>query len=180
MFNVCQHICIYIYVYTYIYIYTHTQTYIYIYIYTHKYILIYIVIYICIYTYVCSYIYIYTHTHTYIYIYIYIYTNIYVYIYISSSYRATSTNIPDPLSPLLLIVHRFRQVLRAISHILIELLYVGSSLLSCFSSAISGGPAYLVRLTLIVFMIGGRWPYSCCFAGCCLQDLFKIARSILV
>ena len=35
-------------------------------------------------------------------------------------------------------------------------------------------PACLVRLHLIVFMIGGRWPYSCCFV-----DLFNIARSIL-
>ena len=41
-------------------------------------------------------------------------------------------------------------------------------------------PACLVRLTLIVFVMGGRWPYSCYFVGCCLQDLFKIARSILV
>ena len=24
-----------------------------------------------------------------------------------------------------------------------------------------------------------KWPYSC-FVGCCFQDLFKIARSILV
>ena len=30
-------------------------------------------------------------------------------------------------------------------------------------------PACLVRLTLIVFVIGGRRPYSCCFVGCCLQ-----------
>ena len=41
-------------------------------------------------------------------------------------------------------------------------------------------PACLVRLTWIVFVIGGRWPYSCCFVGCCLQDLSNIARSILV
>ena len=41
-------------------------------------------------------------------------------------------------------------------------------------------PACLVRLTWIVFMMGSRWPYSWCFVGCCLQDLFKIARSILV
>ena len=41
-------------------------------------------------------------------------------------------------------------------------------------------PAYLVRLTWIVFVIGGRWPYSWCLLGCCRQDLFKIARSILV
>ena len=41
-------------------------------------------------------------------------------------------------------------------------------------------PACLVRLILIVFVAGGRWPYSRCFVGCCLQDLFNIARSILV
>ena len=37
-----------------------------------------------------------------------------------------------------------------------------------------------VCLTWIVFVMGGKWPYSCCFVGCCLQDLFNIARSILV
>ena len=41
-------------------------------------------------------------------------------------------------------------------------------------------PACLVRLTWIVFVIGGRWPYSWCLVGCCRQYLFKIARSILV
>ena len=41
-------------------------------------------------------------------------------------------------------------------------------------------PACLVRLTWIVFVIGGRWPYSWCLVGCCHQDLFKIARSILI
>ena len=39
-------------------------------------------------------------------------------------------------------------------------------------------PACLVRLTWIVFVIGGRWPYSWCLVGCCRQDLSKIARSI--
>ena len=28
--------------------------------------------------------------------------------------------------------------------------------------------------------MGGRWPYSCCFMGCYLQDFFNIACSILV
>ena len=41
-------------------------------------------------------------------------------------------------------------------------------------------PACLVRLNWIAFLIGGRWPYSWCLVGCCRQDLFKIARSILV
>ena len=39
-------------------------------------------------------------------------------------------------------------------------------------------PACLVRLTWIVFVIGGRLPYSWCLVGCCCQDLFRIARSI--
>ena len=37
-------------------------------------------------------------------------------------------------------------------------------------------PAYLVRLTWIVFVIGGSWPYSWCLVGCCRQDLFKYKR----
>ena len=41
-------------------------------------------------------------------------------------------------------------------------------------------PTCLVRLTWIVFVMGGRWSYSCCFVGCCPQDVFNIARSILV
>ena len=41
-------------------------------------------------------------------------------------------------------------------------------------------PACLVRLAWIVFLMGGRWPYSWCLVGCCRQDLFNIARSILV
>ena len=41
-------------------------------------------------------------------------------------------------------------------------------------------PACLVRLTVIVFVMGGNWPYSCCVVRCCLQDLFNISRSILV
>ena len=41
-------------------------------------------------------------------------------------------------------------------------------------------PACLVCLTLIVFMMGGRWTYSWWFVGCCLQDLFNIDRSVLV
>ena len=36
-------------------------------------------------------------------------------------------------------------------------------------------PACLVRLILIVFMMGGWWPNSCSFVGCCFQDLFNIA-----
>ena len=38
-------------------------------------------------------------------------------------------------------------------------------------------PACLVCLTWIVFVMGGRWPYSWCLVGCCCQDLFNIARN---
>ena len=41
-------------------------------------------------------------------------------------------------------------------------------------------PAGLVCLIWIVLKMGDRWPYSCCFGGCCFQDLFSIAHSILV
>ena len=62
-------------------------------------------------------IYIYIYIYTYIY-WRYIYIYIYIYISSSSSCRAGSTDIPDPLSPLLPIVHRPRQVLRTTSRIL--------------------------------------------------------------
>ena len=39
-------------------------------------------------------------------------------------------------------------------------------------------PACLVCLTRIVFVMGGRWPYSWCLVRCCRQNLFNIARSI--
>ena len=41
-------------------------------------------------------------------------------------------------------------------------------------------PAYLVRLPWIVYLMGGRLPYSWCFVGYCRPDLFNIARNILV
>ena len=41
-------------------------------------------------------------------------------------------------------------------------------------------PACLVRLTCIIFVMGGKWPYSWCLVGCCRQNLFNIARNILV
>ena len=40
-------------------------------------------------------------------------------------------------------------------------------------------PACLARLSWIFFVMGSRCPYSYCFVGCCFQDLFSIARSIL-
>ena len=106
----------------------------------------------------------------------------------SSSCRGASTDIPDPLSPLLPIVHRFWQVLRATylhraGRSAFAWPYKGvhrSTSLMSSSLLLQQCLACLVRLTWIVFVMEGRWPYSWCFVGCCLQDLFNIARSILV
>ena len=61
--------------------------------------------------------------------------------------------------------------------------YVGvhtSTSLMSSSLLLQQCPACLVRLAWIVFVIGGRWPYSWCLVGCYRQDLFNIARNILV
>ena len=55
-----------------------------------------------------------------------------------------------------------------------------STLLMSSSLFLQQCPACLVRLPWILFVMGGRWPYSWCLVWCCLQDLFNIARSILV
>ena len=114
----------------------------------------------------------------------------------SSSCHTISTDIPDPLSPPLPIVYCFQQVFRATYCIGIELLYVNSSWSSCLCSAMSRGPQEYITYEFVLtspavssmsgssnfdsFHDGGRWLYSCCFVGCCLQDLFNIAPSILV
>ena len=41
-------------------------------------------------------------------------------------------------------------------------------------------PACLIRLACIVYVTGGRRPYSWRLVGYCCQDLFNIARNILV
>ena len=53
------------------------------------------------------------------------------------------------------------------------------SLLSS-SLLLQKSPAFLVRLIWIIFVMGGRCPYSCCLVGCYLQALLNIAHSILV
>ena len=60
--------------------------------------------------------------------------------------------------------------------------YVGvhrSTSLMSLSLLLQPCPVCLVRLTWIVLVMGGRWPYSWCLVGCCHQDLFNIAHSIL-
>ena len=54
--------------------------------------------------------------------------------------------------------------------------YVGvhrSTLLMSSSLLLQQCPECLVRLTWIVFVMGGRWPYSWCLVGCCRQDFFQ-------
>ena len=61
--------------------------------------------------------------------------------------------------------------------------YVGvhrSTSLMSSSLLLQQCPVCLVRLALRVFVMGGTWPYTWCFVGCCRQDLFIIARNILV
>ena len=60
-----------------------------------------------------------------------------------------------------------------------EGVYRSMSLMSS-SLLLNQCPAGLVRQTWIVFVMDGRWSYSCGFGGCCLQDLFSTARRILV
>ena len=52
--------------------------------------------------------------------------------------------------------------------------YVGvhrSTSLMSSSLLLQQCPAYLVCLTWILFVMGGRWPYSWYLVGCCRQDL---------
>ena len=55
--------------------------------------------------------------------------------------------------------------------------YVGvhrSTSLMSSSLLLQQWPACLVRLTRIVFVMGGRWPYSWCLVGCCRQDFMVL------
>ena len=53
-------------------------------------------------------------------------------------------------------------------------LFMNSSLL------LQQDPVCLVCLSWMVLEMGSKWSYSCCFVGCCFQDLFKTAHNILV
>ena len=47
-----------------------------------------------------------------------------------------------------------------------------STSLTSSSMLLQQCPACLVRLTWIVFVIRGRWPYSWCLVGCCCQRVY--------
>ena len=105
----------------------------------------------------------------------------------SSSCRTASTDIPDPLSPLFPIIHCFWQVFRVhpvSSHSCCMYVWAGrpafawsyagvhrSTSLMSSSLLLQQGPACLVRLICIVFVMGDKWPYSWCLVGCWCQDL---------
>ena len=53
------------------------------------------------------------------------------------------------------------------------------AIMSC-SLFLQQSPACLVRLTLMVFEMGGKWSNCCCFVECCFGDFFKRSRSTLL
>ena len=110
----------------------------------------------------------------------------------SSSCRAASTGIPDPrhFSLSFIASDRSSGLHPVSSH-------------SCWMYVRAGRPAFarpyvgvhrstslmssslllqqcLFRLTWIVFVMGGSWPYCWYLVGCCHQDLFNTACSILI
>ena len=91
----------------------------------------------------------------------------------SSSCRAASTDIPDPLTPLLSIVYCLWLVFRATSRILTELLYVCSSWPSCFCSAICGGPWEYITYELVPASLAVS-----CVSGSSNLDSFHDGRSV--
>ena len=67
----------------------------------------------------------------------------------SSSCHAICTDIPDPFSPPLPMIHYFRQVFSATSRIGTELLYVASSWSSCLYSSMRRGPQEYIPYELV-------------------------------
>ena len=174
--------------------------YIYIHIYIHVFIYLYIYRYIYIYIYIHVFIYLYIYIH--IYIYTCIYLSIYIYIYIYIYHRHHHHVVPHAWISLTLSCHfslsfiafgRSSGLHPVSSHNSCMYVQAGRPAFawsyagvhrstSLMSSSLfhQQCPACLVRLTYIVFVTEGSWPYSWCLVGCCHQDLFNIARSILV
>ena len=130
-----------------------------------------------------------THTHIYIYIYMYIYHHhhhieLVAWISLTLSRHSSLSFIALDRSsgqhPVY--SHSCRMYVRAVRPAFARLCLGVHKSTSPMSSPLllQQCPTCLVRLTWIVFVIGGRWPYSWCLGGCCRQELFKIAHSILV
>ena len=97
----------------------------------------------------------------------------------SSSSRAISTDIPDPLSSPLSIVHCFRQVFKVTSYIGTELLYVCSSWSSYLCSSMWRGPLEyityeLVLISLAVYRISGTSNFDS------FRDGWQVAVQLLL
>ena len=81
----------------------------------------------------------------------YIYIYIYIYIYrSSSSCRAVSMDITEPLSTAVSIVHRFWEVFQVTSCIGTELLYIGSCWSSSFFSSMWRGPLEFIAYEFVL------------------------------
>ena len=93
----------------------------------------------------------------------------------SSSCHTASTDILDPLSPLLHIVHRLWLVLRATSRILTQLLNVCSSWSSHPCSAICGDPQEYITYELVPAS-----PAVSCVSGSSNLDGFHDRRQVAV
>ena len=116
---------------------------------------------------------------------------IYIYSTSPSSCRALTMDISDILSPPIPIVHCLGQVFHyrhraAVCMFELDVLPLlapvkGSKVVHHLWVR----PYFSCRVprvwsSNIVFVTDGKQPYSCCFVGCCLQDLFNIVCSILV
>ena len=86
----------------------------------------------------------------------------------SLSCRTISTDIYDSLSPPLPIIHCFRQVFSTTSRIGTELLYVGSSWLSCLCSSMWRAPLEYITYELIPTS-----PAESCMSGSYNFDSFR-------
>ena len=100
----------------------------------------------------------------------------------SSSCRAASMDLLDPLQLPFSIVHRFRWVFHATPCIGTELLYVGFCWSSCLCSSMWWSQQKYVTYEfvptspVVSHMSGSsnldsfrdRWPYNSCFVRCCL------------
>ena len=121
------------------------------------------------------------------------YIYIYIYIYISSSSAQISLSLSRHFSLSFITSGRTSGLHPVSSHSCCMYVQAGrpafagpyagvhrSTSLMSSSLLLQQCSVCLVHLTCIVFMIEGRLLYSWCLAECCRQDLFKIARGILV
>ena len=129
-----------------------------------------------------------THTHTHTYIYIHIYIHHHHHIVLAARVSLTLSR-NSPLSSIALgrssgqhpvSSHSCWMYVRAGRPAFARPcvgIHKSTSLMSS-SLLLQQCPACLVRLTWIVFGIGGRWPYSWCLVGCCCQD-FAIQTDLI-